>query len=129
MDITVSVTSPAKEAALTKALQAYNASSVQPLSYGEFVQRLVDGQLDGLVKSYVVAQMDPFTWLKMRFTSEERAAIRAAALTNGAVADLCAMTDKADVIHFDDPLTIEGIAKLEAAGLLVPGRAAEILAL
>lgn len=129
MDFTVSVTSAAKEAALTKALQAYNASSAQPLSYGEFVQKLVDGQMEGLVKSYVVAQMDPFTWLKTRFTSEERAAIRAAAMTNGAVADLCAMTDKADIIHFDDPLTIGGLAQLEAAGLLAPGRSAGILAL
>lgn len=129
MEVTVSVTSPAKQAALNKALQAYNLSAAQQLSYGEFVQKLVDGQLDGLVKSYVVAQMDPFTWLKTRFTSEERAAIRAAALANGAVADLCAMTDKADMIHFDDPLTIEGLEKLEAAGLIAPGRAAEILAL
>lgn len=129
MDITVSVTAPAKLAALTKAVQAYNASAAQPLSQSEFMQKLIDGQLDGLVKSYVVAQMDPFTWLKTRFTAGERAAIRGAALANGAVADLCAMTDKADMIHFDDPLTIAGVNQLEAAGLIGPGRAAEILAL
>jgi hypothetical protein len=129
MEFTVSVTAPAKLAALTKAAQAYNASVAQPLSLGEFVQKLVDGQLDGLVKAYVIAQMDPFTWLKTRFTAEERAAIRAAALVNGAVADLCAMTDKADMIHFDDPLTVEGISRLEATGLIAPGRGAQILSI
>lgn len=128
MEFIIDVASGASLTALQKALDAYNASN-QPLSQQQFLQKMVDGQMQGLVKSYVVAQMDPFTWLKTRFTSEERAAIRAAALTNGAVADLCAMTDKADTIHFDDPLTIGGLAQLEAAGLLAPGRAAEILAL
>lgn len=128
MDIVLSVTSPAHNAALSRALAAYNASNA-PLSLEQYLKKLVDAQLDNLVRAYVVAEMDPFTWLKTRFTSEERAAIRAAALTNGAVADLCAMTDKAAVIHFDDPLTIAGIAQLEVAGLLAPGRGAEILAL
>ena len=128
MEFTVSVTSPAKLAALTKAVQAYNASA-QPVSLGEFVQKLVDGQMDGLVKSYAVAQMDRITWLKERFTQAERAAIRQAAMTNGAIADLCSLVDGASVVHFDDPVTIGGVAALEAAGLIGPGRGAEILAL
>lgn len=128
MDFAITVASGSALTALQKALDAYNASNT-PLSQQQFLQKLIDGQLEVLVKAYVVAQMDPFTWLKTRFTSEERAAIRAAALVNGAVADLCAMTDKAEMIHFDDPLTIGGLAQLEAAGLLAPGRAAEILAL
>jgi hypothetical protein len=128
MEYTISITENPKAVALQRALDAYNASNPQ-LTLEAFVQKLVDGQLASLVRSYTIAQMDPFTWLKTRFTAEERAAIRAAALTNGAVADLCAMTDKADMIHFDDPLTVAGIAQLEAAGLLAPGRGAEILAI
>lgn len=128
MDYTISITENPKAVALQRALDAYNASNPQ-LTMEAFIQKLVDGQLSNLVASYTVAQMDPFTWLKTRFTAEERAAIRAAALTNGAVADLCAMTDKASMIHFDDPLTVAGIAQLEAAGLLAAGRGAEILAL
>lgn len=128
MEITVSITSAAKLAALSRARLAYNQSNPE-MSEQEFVQRLLDGQLDTLVRSYTISEMPPFTWLKTRFTMEERAAIREAALTDGAVADLCAMTDKADVIHFDDPLTMGGVALLEAKGLLAPGRGAEILAL
>jgi hypothetical protein len=128
MDYTISITENAKLVALQRAVDAYNASNPQ-LTPEAFLQKLVDGQLANLVAAYTVAQMDPFTWLKTRFTAQERAAIRTAAMTNGAVADLCAMTDKAAMIHFDDPLTVAGIAQLEAAGLLAPGRGAEILAL
>lgn len=128
MDYTISITENAKAIALQRALDAYNASNPALTPEG-FMQKLIDGQMSNLVASYTVAQMDPFTWLKTRFSAEERAAIRAAAMTNGAVADLCAMTDKADMIHFDDPLTVAGVAKLEAAGLIAHGRGAEILAL
>lgn len=128
MDYTVSITENSKAVALQRALDAYNASNPQ-LTLEGFLQKLVDGQLSNLVASYTVAQMDPFTWLKTRFTAEERAAIRAAAMTNGAVADLCAMTDKAGAVHFDDPLTVGGIALLEAKGLIASGRGAQILAL
>lgn len=129
MEFTVSVAAPAKLAALNKAVQAYNASIPQPVTMNEFVQKLIDGSLDGLVKSYVVAQMDRITWLKERFTQAERAAIRQAAMTNGAIADLCSLVDGASVVHFDDPVTIGGVVALEAAGLIGPGRGAEILAL
>lgn len=128
MDYTISITESPKAVALQRALDAYNASNPQLTPEG-FMQRLIDGQLSNLVASYTVAQMDPLTWLKTRFTANERAAIRTAAMTSGAVADLCAMTDKASMIHFDDPLTVAGIAQLEAAGLIAPGRGAEILAL
>lgn len=128
MDYTISITDNAKTVALQRALDAYNVSNPH-LTAESFMQKLVDGQLSNLVASYTIAQMDPFTWLKTRFTPAERAAIRAAAMTNGAVADMCAMVDKAGMIHFDDPLTVSGIAQLEAAGLIAHGRGAEILAL
>lgn len=128
MEYIITVNDNPKSVALQRALAAYNASN-PALTPEAFMQKLIDGQLSNLVAAYTVAQMDPFTWLKTRFTAEERAAIRTAAMTSGAVADLCAMVDKANMIHFDDPLTVAGIAQLEAAGLIAPGRGAEILAL
>jgi hypothetical protein len=128
MDYTISITDNSKAVALQRALDAYNASNPQLTSEG-FLQKLVDGQLASLVASYTVAQMDKITWLKERFTQAERAAIRQAAMTNGGVADLCSLVDGASVVHFNDPVTIGGIAALEAAGLLAEGRGAEILAL
>lgn len=129
MDISISITDSRKLLGLQRALAAQNATGSTPLSMSEFVQELVTDLCAGFAQLHLTTQMDPFTWLKTRFTAQERAAIRAAALTSGAVADLCAMTDRADMIHFDDPLTIAGVAQLEAAGLLAPGRGAEILAL
>jgi hypothetical protein len=128
MDYTIRINDTSKTVALQRALDAYNASNPQ-MTVEAFIQKLVDGQLTNLVNAYTIAQMDPFTWLKERFRPDERAAIRAAALTNGAIADLCAMTDKATMIHFNDPLTMAGVAQLEAAGLIAQGRAAEILAI
>lgn len=128
MDYTISITENAKNVALQRALDAYNAGN-QPLTQEAFLQKLVDGQLSNLVRSYTVAQMDSMDWLKTRFTGAERAAIRTAAFTDGAIADLCAMIDKTPIVHFDDPLTTGGVALLEAKGLIAPGRGAEILAL
>lgn len=123
MDFTVSIDHPAALLGLQRAAAAAGVSTQA------YLQELAINQVNSVVGQHLVREMPPFTWLKTRFTAEERAAIRAAALVNGAVADLCAMTDKADVIHFDDPLTVAGIAQLEAAGLLAPGRGAEILAM
>lgn len=128
MDITVSVASAAKEAALTKAAQAYNASAAQPLSLGGFLQRLVDGQLDGLVKAYLVTQLTKLAFLN-RFTAEERITIRTAAAQSPAVHDYLEMLDAAQDVDLTDLRTIGGVQVLEASGLLAAGRGAEILAL
>lgn len=128
MEHTVSVTAPAKVAALTKAAQAYNASAAQPLSLGEFLQKLVDGQLDGLVKAYLVTQLTKLAFLN-RFTPEERIAIRAAAEQSPAIHDYLEMLDAAQDVELTDPRTIGGVQALEASGLLAEGRGAEILAL
>lgn len=128
MDITVSVATAAKQAALTKAAQAYNASAVQPLSQGEFLQKLIDGQLDGLVKAYLVTQITKLAFLN-RFTSDERIAVRAAAAQSPAIHDYMEMLDAAQDVDLLDARTIGGVQALEAAGLLGEGRAGEILAL
>jgi hypothetical protein len=127
MDITVTVTDAAKLAALDKARTAYNLSA-QPLSEVEFLQKLVDGQLDGLVASYLVTRITPFDFLN-RFTQAERAAIRTAAVGNPLIADYIAMVDAAPAVVLTDALTIAGVNALEVAGLIAPGRGAAILAM
>lgn len=127
MEVSVSVVSAAKQAALTRALQVYNASN-QPISPSEFLQKLIDGQLDGLVKAYLVTQITKLAFLN-RLTSDERIGIRAAAAQSPAIADYMAMLDAAQDVDLTDARTIGGVQALEAAGLVGEGRAAEILAL
>lgn len=66
----------------------------------------------------------------MRFTEEERAAIRVAAAADpaSALADLYERQRSASAIHPGDPEVIGGLGTLEALGLIAQGRAAEILA-
>ena len=61
------------------------------------------------------------------FTQAERIAIRQAAKVNPVVEDYQAMLDAATIIRLSDPDIQEGIPELEDAGLLAPGRAAQIL--
>lgn len=127
MEVTVTVTDPAKLSAFQKALNAYNASG-QTLSQSDFLQKLIDGQLDGLVASYLVTRIPPFDFLS-RFTPAERAAIRTAGQTNATIADYVAMVSAAPMVTLTDALTTTGVNALETAGLIAAGRAAQILAL
>lgn len=61
------------------------------------------------------------------FTQAERIAIRAAAKVNPVVEDYQAMLDAASVIRLSDPDIQDGVPDLEEAGLIGPGRAAQIL--
>jgi hypothetical protein len=61
------------------------------------------------------------------FTQAERIAIRQAAKSNPVVEDYQAILDAATIIRLSDPDIQEGIPELEDAGLLAPGRAAQIL--
>lgn len=127
MEIVTTIAGTAKLAALSRALLAYNQSN-PALTEEQFVQKLVDGQLDGLVKAYVVTQLTKLAFLN-RFTSDERIAIRTAAQTSPAIHDYLAMLDAAQDVDLLDARTIGGVQALEAAGLLAEGRGAEILAL
>jgi len=62
------------------------------------------------------------------FTQAERIAIRQAAKVNPIVEDYQAMLDAATIIRLSDADIQEGIPDLEDAGLIGPGRAAQILA-
>lgn len=127
MDITLSITSPVHNAALSRALSAYNASNT-PLSLEAYLKKMVDGVVDGLVKAYVVTQITKLAFLN-RLTAEERIAIRTAATQSPAIHDYLEMLDAAQDVDLTDPRTIGGVQALEASGLLAEGRGAEILAL
>jgi len=62
-----------------------------------------------------------------RFTQAERIGIREAAKVNAVVEDYVELLNLAQDVDLADPETIAGVQQLEAAGLLVTGRAAEIL--
>jgi hypothetical protein len=62
------------------------------------------------------------------FTQAERIGIRAAAAVNAVVADYQYMLDAATTVDLSDPDILAGIPLLETAGLIGPGRAAQILA-
>lgn len=60
-------------------------------------------------------------------TQDERIALRAAAKITPVMEDFMALLDIAMDVNKDDPDVISGLQKAEQAGLLAPGRAAEIL--
>jgi hypothetical protein len=74
----------------------------------------------------VVDELNKIDFLRL-FTQAERIAIRQAAKVNPVVEDYQAMLDAATIIRLSDPDIQEGIPELEDAGLLAPGRAAQIL--
>jgi hypothetical protein len=74
-----------------------------------------------------VDELNKVDFLRL-FTQAERIAIRQAAKVNLVVEDYQAMLDNAEVIHLSDPDIQAGVPLLEGAGLIGPGRAAQILA-
>lgn len=73
----------------------------------------------------------PQVWTRLeylrRFTAAERITIRAAAAQSPVLADYLQLLDLAEEVRSDDPDTIAAAQMLEAATLIAPGRAAEIL--
>jgi hypothetical protein len=63
----------------------------------------------------------------LRFTAGERAAFRAAAITDPQVADFQQLAQAAQEIRSDDPMTLAGMDYLVSVGLLSSERRAEIL--
>jgi len=62
-----------------------------------------------------------------RFTAEERSALRAAAKTDDAVADLLLLVQAAQEVISNDPVTVSGMSYLVASGLITEERKTEIL--
>jgi hypothetical protein len=63
----------------------------------------------------------------LRFTAEERAAFRAAALTDPMVADFQQLAQAAQEVINNDPMTIAGMNYLVSVGLITEQRKNEIL--
>ena len=63
----------------------------------------------------------------LRFTAAERAAFRAAALTDPNVADFQQLAQAAQEVLSDDPMTVAGMDYLVSVGLLTEQRKQEIL--
>ena len=63
----------------------------------------------------------------LQFTPEERAAFRAAALTDSSVADFQQLAQAAQEVISNDPMTIAGMNYLVSVGLLTEARKNEIL--
>lgn len=72
-------------------------------------------------------ELDKVDFLRL-FTQAERIAIRQMAKTDPVVEDYQYMLDNASVIRLSDPDILAGVPLLEMAGLIAPGRAAQILA-
>lgn len=128
MDITISITDATKLLGLQRALDAQNATRNTPLTTQEFVAGFVNDYCGALAAQNLTSRIEPFDFLN-RFTLDERAAIRTAALSNGKLADYVAMVSSAKSVVLTDALTVGGVQALEQAGLIAPGRAAQILAL
>lgn len=127
MDYTINVSSSPRSIALERALDAYNASN-SPMTAEAFMQKLIDGQLDGLVSAYLKTVITKLEFLG-RFTADERVGIRSAAATNPSIADYLDLLNAAQDVMLTDARTDAGVQMLETAGLLAAGRAAQILAL
>jgi hypothetical protein len=122
MEFTISVDNPATILGLERAATASNKT------VEEVVQEITSLAFVRTAGAHINERISPFDFLN-RFTPEERAAIRAAAMTNGQIADYIGMVSAAPSIVLTDELTVTGVNHLEAASLLAPGRGAEILAL
>ena len=105
---------------------AYGAD--QPDHFGTFPLE----QYNHIRQKEVEAAPVPRTITKLeylrRFTTDERVAIRAAAVQNAVLADYLALMELAQEINLDDPDTVSAVQMLEQSGLIAAGRSAEILA-
>lgn len=122
MEFTISVDNPATILGLERAATASNKA------VEEVAQEIAALAFVRTAGAHINERISPFDFLN-RFTPEERAAIRTGAMTNGQIADYIGMVSAAPSIVLTDELTVTGVSHLEAAGLIAPGRGAEILAL
>lgn len=107
---------------------AYAYGADQPDHFGTFPLE----QYNHIRQKEVEAVPVPRTITKLeylrRFTTDERVAIRAAAVANPVLDDYMKLMELAQEINLDDPDTIAAVQMLEQSGLIATGRAAEVLA-
>lgn len=128
MQITVTLMQPSHITALARAVEAFNTTRPgSELTTEQFVQRLVDQHVATYAVKHTKKVLTKFEFLN-RFTQTERVAIRAAAASNGSLADFMQMLEIATDVDVTNEATVAGVTFLETVGLLAAGRAAEILA-
>ena len=107
-------------------VHAYGAD--QPDHFGAFPLE----QFNHIRQKEVEAAPVPRTITKLeylrRFTTDERVAIRAAAVANPVLDDYLKLMELAQEINLDDTDTVAAVQLLEQSGLIAAGRAAEVLA-
>lgn len=129
MDLTITVTDPAKLTGLQRAAAAYN--TMNPASTKtdtEFLQWTVDNQLSEYARTLTKPVITKLEFLE-RFTPQERVAIRTASLSSVPIQDYLELVNVSDSIDLTYATTKAGLQALEDAGLLAAGRSVEILAL
>lgn len=117
VDISATVPAP-NQAHCTRAI---DADSVDVAAWNAQTLRFDD---ENKANSAILSKLD---YLR-RFTGEERVTIRQAAKVTPVLEDYLAMLELADEINTGDADTIAAVNMLEQAGLIAPGRAAEVLA-
>jgi hypothetical protein len=128
MDITISITDPQQVLGLQRAAAAQSAASGLTVTEDYLVRACVATQCQAWADKYLITRVDPLDF-QMRFTADERVAIRTAAQSNGQIADYLGLLTAASSVNLTDPVTMAGVQALETAGLIAQGRAAQILAL
>jgi hypothetical protein len=125
---TITVT-PYQAAGLAKAVEEFNSVEggiqVTPETY---LSMRVAGVLDSYAAAFDIGSMTSFAFAR-RFTTNEYEAIMSAAQVNEAVAGYVERLKQSPTVNVTHDECIQGVLALEAAGLIGPGRSAEILAL
>lgn len=108
-----------------KVVHAYGADL--PDHFETFPLETYNHRIEIIVEVAPVRTITKLEYLR-RFAVDERIAIRAAAAQNAILADYLQLLELAQDINLDDADTVAAVQMLEQAGLIAPGRAAEILA-
>jgi hypothetical protein len=127
MQITITIDQASKITALSRATASYNTANDVTLTDAQFLQLVVDQNLDAYVATHTKTALTKFEFLN-RFTQAERVSIRTAAASNAELYDFMQMLEISGEVQLNNPSTQAGIAFLEAGSLIAVGRAAEILA-
>lgn len=122
MDILI--TSP-DVAALQAECNDYNTANATSLTVEEFVQQVLQARAAANRARY--GTITPYAFVE-RFSPKEYAAIRAAA-ADERVAALLKRLGEVQEVHLFSEEVAKGLTLLEGAGLIGPGRAAEIMSI
>lgn len=119
-------------AGLAHATAAYNAAQPTvdeveptPLTEAEYAQQVFGSALTSYSRARSIITSAAFV---LRFTPAEFAGIVAAAAVSPAVAGYLAEVTNSPTVNLRHEIVTGGLAAIEAAGLIAPGRAAQLVA-